>query len=54
MSQSETYLFLIEFMHILLTLQVLSQQLYQARVHSTAFDSISAGLSENKTLKEDV
>lgn len=53
MRQSETNLFLIEFMHIL-TLQGLSQQLYQARVNSTAFDSISAGLLENKTLKEDI
>jgi hypothetical protein len=54
MPQSETNLFLIEFMYILLTLQGLSQQLYQARLNSIAFDSISAGLSENKTLEEDV
>jgi len=54
MPQSETNLFLIELMYILLTLQGLRQQLYHARLNSTAFYSISAGLSENKTLEEDI
>jgi len=54
MPQSETNLFLIEFMYILLTLQGLSEQRYQARLNSTAFDSISAGLSENNTLEQDI